>query len=44
MPVYNKLIGDNIPKVIEAAGETFMMRTLNDEEYRQELRKKRLKS
>lgn len=40
MPVYNKLVRDHIPQVIEAAGKTFTMRTLSDEEYRQELRKK----
>lgn len=40
MPVYNKLVRDKIPQIIEAAGKTFAMRTLSDEEYRQELRKK----
>ncbi|MBA2879245.1 putative house-cleaning noncanonical NTP pyrophosphatase (MazG superfamily) [Anoxybacillus kamchatkensis] len=40
MPVYNKLVRDNIPQVIEAAGKTFTTRTLSDEEYRHELRKK----
>ncbi|MGG3842215.1 nucleoside triphosphate pyrophosphohydrolase [Anoxybacillus kestanbolensis] len=40
MPVYNKLVRDLIPKVIEEAGKTFTTRTLSDEEYRQELRKK----
>ncbi|GAC90445.1 hypothetical protein KN10_0881 [Anoxybacillus flavithermus NBRC 109594] len=29
-----------IPKIIEEAGKTFTTRTLSDEEYRQELRKK----
>ncbi|MCZ0757111.1 nucleoside triphosphate pyrophosphohydrolase, partial [Anoxybacillus sp. J5B_2022] len=37
---YNKLVRDKIPQIIEAAGKTFAMRTLSDEEYRQELRKK----
>lgn len=40
MPVYNKLVRDLIPKIIEEAGKSFTMRTLSDEEYRQELRKK----
>lgn len=40
MPVYNKLVRDLIPKIIEEAGKTFTTRTLSDEEYRQELRKK----
>ncbi|GGJ79152.1 putative house-cleaning noncanonical NTP pyrophosphatase (MazG superfamily) [Anoxybacillus voinovskiensis] len=40
MPVYNKLVRDKIPQIIEAAGKTFTMRTLSDEEYRHELRKK----
>lgn len=40
MPVYNKLVRDNIPQVIEAAGKTCTTRTLSDEEYRHELRKK----
>ncbi|WP_066371874.1 nucleoside triphosphate pyrophosphohydrolase [Neobacillus fumarioli] len=40
MPVYNKLVRDKIPQIIEAGGKTFAMRTLSGEEYRQELRKK----
>jgi len=40
MPVYNKLVRDKIPQIIEAAGKTFTTRTLSDEEYRHELRKK----
>jgi predicted house-cleaning noncanonical NTP pyrophosphatase (MazG superfamily) len=40
MPVYNKLVRDLIPKIIEEAGKSFTTRTLSDEEYRQELRKK----
>ncbi|WP_035019829.1 nucleoside triphosphate pyrophosphohydrolase [Anoxybacillus flavithermus] len=40
MPIYNKLVRDLIPKIIEEAGKTFTTRTLSDEEYRQELRKK----
>ncbi|MGG6431515.1 phosphoribosyl-ATP pyrophosphohydrolase [Anoxybacillus sp. D401a] len=40
MPIYNKLVRDKIPQVIEKAGKTFTVRTLSNEEYRQELRKK----
>ena len=40
MPVYNKLVRDLIPKIIAEAGKSFTTRTLSDEEYRQELRKK----
>ncbi|MBB5355868.1 putative house-cleaning noncanonical NTP pyrophosphatase (MazG superfamily) [Anoxybacillus mongoliensis] len=40
MPVYNKLVRDLIPNIIEEAGKTFTMRTLSDEEYREQLRKK----
>lgn len=40
MPVYNKLVRDRIPDIIKAAGKTFTTRILDDEKYRQELRKK----
>ncbi|CUA79427.1 nucleoside triphosphate pyrophosphohydrolase [Anoxybacillus suryakundensis] len=40
MPVYNKLVRDLIPNIIEEAGKTFTMRTLSDGEYREQLRKK----
>jgi len=40
MPVYNKLVRDKIPQIIEAAGKTFTTRTLDEEEYRRELRQK----
>jgi predicted house-cleaning noncanonical NTP pyrophosphatase (MazG superfamily) len=40
MPVYNKLVRDKIPKIIEEAGKTFVARTLTDAEYKHELRQK----
>jgi predicted house-cleaning noncanonical NTP pyrophosphatase (MazG superfamily) len=40
MPVYNKLVRDKIPQIIEQAGKTFTTRILEDEEYLKELRKK----
>ena len=38
--VYNKLVRDNIPSIIENNGEVPITRTLTDEEYRTELYKK----
>lgn len=40
MPMYNKLVRDRIPTIIEQAGKTFTTRILGDEEYRKELQKK----
>jgi predicted house-cleaning noncanonical NTP pyrophosphatase (MazG superfamily) len=40
MPVYNKLVRDKIPQIIEEAGKTFVTRTLEDKEYQHELRQK----
>jgi predicted house-cleaning noncanonical NTP pyrophosphatase (MazG superfamily) len=40
MPVYNKLVRDKIPQIIEQAGKTFTTTILEDDEYRKELRKK----
>ncbi|ARA99447.1 MULTISPECIES: nucleoside triphosphate pyrophosphohydrolase [Geobacillus] len=40
MPVYNKLVRDRIPAIIEQAGKTFTTRILNEEEYKKELQKK----
>ncbi|OFW78412.1 MAG: phosphoribosyl-ATP pyrophosphohydrolase [Alicyclobacillus sp. RIFOXYA1_FULL_53_8] len=40
MPVYNKLVRDGIPQIIEQDNHTYTMRTLSDEEYVLELRKK----
>jgi predicted house-cleaning noncanonical NTP pyrophosphatase (MazG superfamily) len=37
MPVYNKLIRDLIPQVIEATGKEFRTRILDEEEYKKEL-------
>ncbi|MBM7571696.1 nucleoside triphosphate pyrophosphohydrolase [Aquibacillus albus] len=33
MPVYNKLVRDFIPQIIEKTGKSFDTRILNDEEY-----------
>ena len=38
--IYNKLVRDNIPQIIENKGETPIIRTLNDVEYKSELEKK----
>ena len=38
--VYNKLVRDNIPSIIENNGEIAITRILTDEEYRTELYKK----
>ena len=38
--VFNKLVRDNIPSIIENNGEKAFTRTLEDEEYRSELYKK----
>lgn len=37
MPVYNKLVRDLIPQVIEATGKEFRTRILDEEEYKEEL-------
>ena len=37
---YNKLVRDKIPEIIESNGETPIFRTLNNEEYREQLEKK----
>lgn len=42
MPVYNKLVRDLIPEVIEKTGKAFATRIPNDEEYITELNKKAL--
>ncbi len=42
MRVYNKLVRDNIPDIIRAAGETPITRTVSSEEYAQLLRSKLL--
>lgn len=40
MPIYNKLVRDRIPEVIERAGKTCTTRRLEEIEYIQELKKK----
>lgn len=38
--IYNKLVRDKIPEIIENDGETPIVRVLNDNEYKKELEKK----
>ena len=38
--VYNKLVRDNIPQIIESNGEIPVIEILNDDEYKLELEKK----
>ena len=40
MPIYNKLVRDSIPQVIEKAGSAFSTRILSVDEYNNELKKK----
>lgn len=40
MPIYNKLVRDRIPEIIEGTGKAFSTRILSDEEYIKELKKK----
>ncbi len=40
MPVYNKLIRDRIPEIIEETGKPYVLRTLEDEEYKEHLDRK----
>jgi predicted house-cleaning noncanonical NTP pyrophosphatase (MazG superfamily) len=40
MPIYNKLVRDRIPDVIESTGKRFSTRILNNNEYITELKKK----
>ncbi|OLS40826.1 nucleoside triphosphate pyrophosphohydrolase [Bacillus sp. MRMR6] len=40
MPVYNKLVRDRIPEVIENTGKKFSTRLLENEEYIKELKNK----
>lgn len=40
MPIYNKLIRDGIPEIIEKSGKSFSTRILNDLDYIKELRNK----
>ncbi|GAK09251.1 nucleoside triphosphate pyrophosphohydrolase [Geomicrobium sp. JCM 19038] len=40
MPIYQKLVRDRIPEIIERQGLTYSSRKLNDEEYMTKLREK----
>ena len=40
MPVYNKLVRDRIPEIIEKSGKNFTSRILEDDEYLIEINKK----
>jgi predicted house-cleaning noncanonical NTP pyrophosphatase (MazG superfamily) len=40
MPIYNKLVRDRIPEVIENTGKKFSTRVLGNEEYITELKNK----
>lgn len=40
MPIHNKLVRDKIPQIIEDTGKSFHIRTLDNQEYRVELKKK----
>lgn len=40
MPIYNKLIRDKIPQIMDDTNKTYTLRTLSGEEYIVELKKK----
>ncbi|SEA23580.1 Predicted house-cleaning noncanonical NTP pyrophosphatase, all-alpha NTP-PPase (MazG) superfamily [Thalassobacillus cyri] len=40
MPLYNKLVRDKIPLIIESNGKQYNARTLNEKDYRQALKSK----
>lgn len=40
MPIYNKLVRDRIPQIIESTGKNYSTRILEQEEYISELKKK----
>ncbi|NHM30661.1 nucleoside triphosphate pyrophosphohydrolase [Neobacillus terrae] len=40
MPVYNKLVRDRIPEIIESTGQKAVIQILDNEEYIKELKKK----
>ncbi|EJR02846.1 MULTISPECIES: nucleoside triphosphate pyrophosphohydrolase [Bacillus] len=40
MPIYNKLVRDRIPEIIENNGKTFTTRILDEKEYIEEVSKK----
>lgn len=40
MPIYNKLVRDRIPKIIDSTGKKSSTKLLNDEEFIKELKRK----
>ena len=40
MPIYNKLVRDLIPQIIESSGKTCTTRIMNDDEFTMEINKK----
>ncbi|RXT03735.1 nucleoside triphosphate pyrophosphohydrolase [Ammoniphilus sp. CFH 90114] len=40
MPIYNKLVRDRIPEIIEKSGKKYSFRILEQEDYKLELQKK----
>ncbi|KYG28096.1 nucleoside triphosphate pyrophosphohydrolase [Alkalihalobacillus trypoxylicola] len=40
MPVYNKLVRDRIPEIIEKTGANCLIRYMEDNEYKKELKRK----
>lgn len=40
MPIYKKLVRDNIPEILKSTGKEFSMRILSEEEYQVEVNKK----
>lgn len=40
LPIYNKLVRDRIPEIIEKSGSTYRSKILDETEYKEELRKK----
>ena len=40
MPIYNKLVRDAIPEVIQKTGKEYSIRILEEEEYKSEVKKK----
>ncbi|MGD7044795.1 nucleoside triphosphate pyrophosphohydrolase [Jeotgalibacillus proteolyticus] len=40
MPIYNKLVRDYIPKIIEKSGKSYSVKTLDDDQYLNEIKNK----